>query len=336
MTGGAQLRGRVVRFVAPHRVELDEIRLPALAHGELLVRTQYSGISGGTEMLAYRGEIDPELPLDETLGALRGTFTYPFAYGYSAVGRVERSRGRVREGSLVFAFHPHQDLFTVSERDVIPLDGRNARTAVLLPLVEAALQACLDSGPRYGEHVAVLGLGCVGILTGTLLARAGARVIGSEPDPARRAAAAAFGLEAVAPDQIGGALAGRTQGRGASLLVEASGNPVALAEGLGLLAHEGTALVCSWYGTKPVSLHLGAQFHRRRLEIRSSQVSTIPSRLAGRWDRDRRRGAARALLGELPLGALATHEFPFERAPEAYAAVDRPERGLLHAALRFA
>ena len=44
---------------------------------------------------------------------------------------------------------------------------------------------------------------------------------------------------------------------------------------------------------------------------------------------------ARALLDELPLGALATHEFPFERAADAYAAIDRGEPGLIHATLRY-
>ena len=106
-----------VRFVAPCRVELGDVAVREPADGELLVRAEFSGISGGTEMLAYRGEIDPELALDETLDALRGTFAYPFSYGYSAVGRVERSRASVPEGARVFAFHAHQDVFVVSERD---------------------------------------------------------------------------------------------------------------------------------------------------------------------------------------------------------------------------
>ena len=201
--------------------------------------------------------------------------------------------------------------------------------------MEAALQASLDAGGRLGEPVAVLGLGCVGALTAALLARAGADVIGSEPDAARRGAAERLGVEAVAPESLAAAIAQRTGGRGVPLVVEASGRPEVLAGALELLAHEGTALVCSWYGTKPVQLPLGADFHRRRLVIRSTQVSTVPSALASRWDRARRREAARALLSELPLECLATHEFPFERAPDAYAAVAGGEPGLIHAALRY-
>ena len=329
------MTARVLRFLAPYRVEVDEVAVGQPAEGELLVRAEVSGISWGTEMLAYRGELDPTLPLDETRGALGGRFTYPFAYGYCAVGTVERSRGAIAAGSRVFAFHPHQDLFVVDEGDVVPVDGSDARRATFLPSVETALQVCLDAGPRLGEHVAVLGLGCVGLLTAALLARAGAQVIGSEPQAARRATAGRLGVEAVAPDDLPAALDQRTEGRGVPLVVEASGRPETLADSLRLLAAEGTALVCSWYGTKTAPLPLGAEFHRRRLVIRSTQVSTIPSQLAGRWDRDRRRRAARALLAELPLDVLPTQEFAFERAADAYAALDRGEADVIHAMLRY-
>jgi hypothetical protein len=93
--------------------------------------------------------------------------------------------------------------------------------------------------------------------------------------------------------------------------------------------------VCSWYGTKPVPLELGAEFHRRRLSIRSTQVSSIPAALRATWTRERRLNHARELLSELPLETLATHEFAFERAAEAYEAIDRGEEGLVHAALRY-
>ncbi len=179
------------------------------------------------------------------------------------------------------------------------------------------------------------GLGAVGVLVAALLARAGAVVLGSEPDPARRAAAAAFGVRAVDPDDIAEVVAAATGGRGADLVVEASGNPPALASSLGLLAHEGTALVCSWYGTKPVALPLGAAFHRRRLALRSTQVSTLPAALSSRWDRRRRAELAWRLARELPLPVLATHAFSFEQAAEAYACADRKDDGLIHAALRY-
>jgi 2-desacetyl-2-hydroxyethyl bacteriochlorophyllide A dehydrogenase len=325
-----------VQFTAPRRVELVEIELPEPGPGDVVVNTVYSGISAGTELLAYRGELDPDWVLDEALGALGGTFRYPFRYGYSCVGHVEHGSRLLPPGALVFGFHPHQDRFVAAGSAVVPLDpGTEPRQATLLPLVETALQLALDAGPVLGEPVAVLGLGAVGMLTALLLRSAGAEVLAGEPRPDRREVAASVGLHAVAPEQLPELVQVTTGGRGVPLLVELSGSPSALAGGLALLAHEGVALVGSWYGTKPVPLPLGADFHRRRLVLRSSQVSTVPAALAGRWDPARRLRVARQLLAELPLGALATSEFPVTAAANAYAAVDRGEPGLLHAALRW-
>ena len=298
------------------------------------MRTEFSGISGGTEMLAYRGELDSTIPKDETLGALAGSFEYPFTYGYSAIGTVEASRSDLGEGERVFAFHPHQTRFVVPAADVVPMGAGDPHAATLFPLVETALQIALDTAIRYREVAAVVGLGPVGILAAILLSRSGAVVVGSDPKPWRREAAEACGLEAVAPEGLGAAVRAKTRGRGADFVLDATGNPEALGESLGLLAREGVAIVPSWYGAKPVSLPLGAEFHRRRLEIRSSQVSTIGGR-ASRWDRRRRLETAEALLAELPLSVVATHTFPFDRAPDAYAALDRGDDGVVHVALAY-
>ena len=335
MQGKSEMRAQAVVFVAPRVIEVHQVGLPPPGDGEVLVRTSYSGISAGTELLAYRGELDPEMVADERLPTLTGDFSYPFSYGYSCVGRVERSRTAVAEGTLVFAFHAHQDRIVAPADSVVPLPEMDPRVATLFPLVETALQLALDAGPVAHERVVVLGLGVVGLLTAALLRRSGAEVTGCEPRAWRREAAAAFGVPAVVPERLDEVVAEQTGGRGVPLLVEASGNPHALASSLGVLAHEGTALVASWYGTKPVPLPLGAAFHRRRLSLRSSQVSTIPAALAGRWTVARRREVARALLGELPLAVLASHEFPLPEAARAYAALDRGDEGLLHAALRY-
>jgi threonine dehydrogenase-like Zn-dependent dehydrogenase len=100
--------------------------------------------------------------------------------------------------------------------------------------------------------------------------------------------------------------------------IEASGAPEALASTLPVLAHEGAVIVASWYGTQPVSLPLGAEFHRRRLALRSSQVSTIPRRLQGTWTIERRRKEAIELCHVLPLGQIPTLVLPVERAADAF------------------
>jgi threonine dehydrogenase-like Zn-dependent dehydrogenase len=104
---------------------------------------------------------------------------------------------------------------------------------------------------------------------------------------------------------------------------------------LDMLAHEGTLLVASWFGAKPVVLPLGGAFHRRRLTIRSTQVSTVPARLSRTWSRSRRRQETVELLPELPLAQLCTHGFDFGAAAEAFRAVDQGKPGLMHAVLNY-
>jgi 2-desacetyl-2-hydroxyethyl bacteriochlorophyllide A dehydrogenase len=328
------MRARRIVFVAPRDVRLRSFDLDEPRDDQVMVHTATSGISGGTEMLAYRGEIDPDTSLDDTLPALIGTFRYPFSYGYSAVGTVERSRGDLADGTEVLAFHPHQDRFVVNADAVIPIGDLQPRIATLFPLAETGLQVALDADVGFGDPVVVMGLGPVGIFTGAVLARAGADVLGIDPNPFRRDVAKRFGISPHPPEDARAALFD-TAPTGASVVVESSGDPTVLASALDLLRHEGTVIVASWYGRKEARLPLGAAFHRGRLTIRSSQVSTIPARLAATWDLARRRDAALQLLRELPVESLATHEFPFERAADAYASIDRADDDLIHAALTY-
>jgi 2-desacetyl-2-hydroxyethyl bacteriochlorophyllide A dehydrogenase len=311
---------RALFHTAPRCVEIRELPVVRAAPGEVVVRTVCSGISGGTERLVFRGEVPEGVALDDTIKALAGTFRYPFPYGYACVGRVEGQDG------LVFAFHPHQDVFTAAVGDLISLPPVSAAAATLFPLVETALQVTLDAGASYRDRVVVLGAGVVGLLTALLLERSGQRPLCAEPLAWRRSLAGRLGISAVAPEELGEEI---------PLVIDASGNTEAPAGALDMLAHEGTLLIVSWFGSKPVQLPLGGAFHRRRLTIRSTQVSTIPVRLSATWSVARRRAEAAALLPELPLDELCTHVFPFANAADAFRAVDDNTPGLMHAVLDY-
>jgi threonine dehydrogenase-like Zn-dependent dehydrogenase len=302
-------------------VEIREVPSPRAAPGEVVVRTVYSGISGGTERLVFRGDVPQDVALDDTLKALAGTFRYPFSYGYACVGRVDG------QGHLVFAFHPHQDVFTAAASDLISIPAVHPAAATLFPLVETALQVTLDAEATYRDRIVVLGAGVVGLLTALLLKRSGQRPLCVEPVAWRRSLADGLGITAVTLDEV--------RNEEVPLVIDASGSVEAPARALDMLAHEGTLLVASWFGRKPVQLALGGAFHRRRLTIRSTQVSTIPARMSATWTLARRRAETAALLPELPLDELCTHVFPFTSAAGAFRAVDENAPGLMHAVLRY-
>src|SRR6202451_499486 len=202
---------RALFHTAPRCVEIRELPTPRPAAGEVLVRTLSSGISGGTERLVYRGEIPSDLALDDTIDALGGTFSYPFAYGYACVGEVAES------GQRVFAFHPHQDVFTAQPGELVPLPAVDPAAATLFPLVETALQVTLDAATGYRAQVIVLGWVGLGLLTGLLLQRSGWRPLLAEPQEWRRAIASSLGVATAAPTEV--------VNEEFPLVIDASGNP---------------------------------------------------------------------------------------------------------------
>ena len=313
-----------VWFARARSVELRTEELADPGPDEVRVRAALSAISHGTEMLVYRGEVDADLALD--LPTLAGGYGFPLKYGYASVGHmvaIGRDVRGLREGDLVFALHPHQDEYVVRESLVRRLPDRTApEQGVFLANLETAVNVVFDAKPRLGEVVAVFGQGVVGLLVTQLLCRSGARVIAVEPSALRRSFAERCGADAAIAPGDESFLRTFTSGRGADIAIDASGSPSALQQAIDSVAIEGTVVVCSWYGDKPVPLDLGGRFDRGRVRLVSSQVGRIDPALAPRWDRERRLELATDLLRELVLADLITHRIPFAQAAEAYALLD--------------
>jgi 2-desacetyl-2-hydroxyethyl bacteriochlorophyllide A dehydrogenase len=323
-----------VWFPRAREVELREEALPDLADDAIRVRAVASGLSHGTEMLVYRGQVPQGTALD--LPTLRGSFEFPIKYGYASVGRVLEVGAavtRLAEGDLVFALHPHQTEYIVPASLAAPLPvGLPPELGVFTANLETALNILLDAHPRLGERVVVFGEGVVGLLVTQLLRRAGAGlVVAIDPLPLRRELARVGGADRSLPADadVPKIVRELTDGAGADIVIEASGNPAALNQAIDCAAFQGTVVVSSWYGTKPATLALGGAFHRGRLRIISSQVGAIDPALQPRWSHARRLGVVRELLPQLELAPLITQRIPFERAAEAYALVDEhPERAV--------
>ncbi len=309
---------RELWFLGPGQVQVREAteappRLPA---GSVRIRALVSGISQGTELLLYRGE-GPE-PFDSSLD-LNGVPTYPRRYGYAWVGAVAEvgSGADMALGQRIFALLPHGDEHTVAATDVraIP-DGTPDARMVLAANLETAVNVVWDAGVALGDRVVVLGGGIVGLLCAYLCRRAGAaQVLVVEPGGRRRIAARALGATAEAP-------ADRAPGGDADVVIEATGNPATLDRAIAHAAMEATIVVASFYGARVSPVHLGAAFHRRRLTLRSSQVSRVPSFKTPRWDTARRFALVTTLLGDDSLDLLIDPAVQFAEAPAVYARLD--------------
>jgi threonine dehydrogenase-like Zn-dependent dehydrogenase len=187
--------------------------------------------------------------------------------------------------------------------------------------------------------VVVIGQGVVGLLITQLARKAGASlIITSDLHENRRrlslAAGADFALDPLA-DKIADQVSALTGGTGADVVIEATGDPRALDAGIAIAAQEARVVIVSWYGTKRAELTLGSDFHRKRLMLKSSQVSNFDPSLSPRWSISRRRLLALQYLGELSLSSLISHVMPFEQAAEAYRLIDEQPGNIVQVALEY-
>ncbi len=335
-------------FTAPYRVEVRTERLDGPAPGQLRVRVAYSAISPGTEMLIYRGQMPQGMPTDASIAALGGTLAYPLKYGYATVGQVEAVGDGVSRswlGRWVFAFQPHQSHYLASPDDVLPLPAEvSPEDAAFLPNTETAVNFVMDGRPGIGERVVVFGQGIVGLLTTALLARFPLeRLVVLDRFPLRRETGLSLGAHrALDPDAADVATAltdllGAPQGTGgADLVYELSGAPAALNMAIAITGFDGRVVIGSWYGQKRAPLDLGGHFHRSRMRLLSSQVSTLAPQHTGRWNKARRMALAWQSVAALhPATRFVTHRFPATDAPAAYAHIDQHPESTLQVLLTW-
>jgi 2-desacetyl-2-hydroxyethyl bacteriochlorophyllide A dehydrogenase len=323
---------RAIWFPAARALEIVEKPIVAVREDQVRVRALFSGISHGTEMLVYRGEVPTSLALDMSLPSMEGSFGFPIKYGYASVGIVTETGASVQsvsKGDLVFAYNPHESDYAISSKFVVRLPSNlSPRVGIFFANIETAVNALLDATVRIGERVIVFGQGVVGLLITKLLRRAGVdRIITVDPFEKRRAlslaAGASLAIDPTAEDAV--KMVNRHGGEG-DLVFEVSGRPEVLNDAIRATAYEGRVIVVSWYGNKTAPLELGGDFHRKRITIRSSQVSNLNPQLGPGWTFDRRRELAKSYLKILDLDEMITQEFRFEDAAAAYELIDhRPQ-----------
>jgi threonine dehydrogenase-like Zn-dependent dehydrogenase len=317
-------------FKQPMTVELKEQPLDEPGPNLVRVSTHLSAISAGTEMLVFKGLFPEHMVVDASIPSLNGRFQYPLAYGYSCVGEVDAVGGSIDPGWIgrrVFAFHPHESHFVASPEDLLPLPpGVTMEDAVFLPGMETAVNLVMDGRPLVGERVMVWGLGVIGLLTTAVLARYPLAILtGVDRVALRRKTAQDLGalLVLAGTEQDGetvldAAFHGSPGDGKADLIFELTGNPRALNGALFWCGFDTRIVIGSWYGTKSAPIDLGGRFHRDRVRISASQVSTISPRLAGRWSKARRLETAWRMVQAIRPSSLITHRFDIRDAQSAY------------------
>jgi 2-desacetyl-2-hydroxyethyl bacteriochlorophyllide A dehydrogenase len=330
---GKSLSRLSLYFTNTKSIEIRQERVPPPGPGEVLIRSEFSAISAGTELLVYRHLISTQQPLDTVVPSLSGDFRYPVKYGYSVVGKIVDTGSEIDRswmGKRIFTFHPHESLFPASLTELLEIPGDlPPLDALFLPNMESAVNFIMDGRPSLGEKVIIFGQGIVGLLTLRMLAQFPLKsLITLDPLPLRRRISQQSGAHlSLDPTSQGDlekivSILGDENSSGADLTYELSGNPEALNQAIAFTGFEGRVVVGSWYGSKPVHLTLDETFHRSRIKLISSQVSTIASGFQGRWNKSRRFQTVWQMLEKIRPSQFISHQLPITRAADAYRTLD--------------
>ncbi len=255
---------QVVQNYKSGELAVLDVPVPGCKPGGVLVRSAYSLISTGTELMKVseagmsmvgkaRSRPDQVAKVVQSVAANGVPATYRKVMGkldsytplgYSLCGVVEQVGAGIDDvavGDLVACAgneHAlHAELNWVPKNLYAPVpDGLAPRHAAFGTVGSIALQGVRQGESQLGDVALVIGLGLIGQLVVQLLAASGVRVVGADPDPVRCALAERLGAAACgdpASAAVETAVAELTGGHGADQVYLAAGGgsnqPVELA-----------------------------------------------------------------------------------------------------------
>ncbi len=214
------------------------------------------------------------------------------------------------------------------------------RIGIFSQIGAIGLNVVLDADIHIGETVAVFGLGVPGQIAAQLARLNGGRVIAVDGIAGRRELAAELGADVVLDadeGQVAERIRDLTDGRGADVCLEVTGNYRALHEAIRSVAYSSRVCAAGFMQGDGVGLRLGEEFHHNRVQVVCSQISGVAPALQHRWNGDRlaRTAIDLAVSGRLRLTELISHTMPMAEAPAAFELLDRRPQDALQVVLSF-
>jgi predicted dehydrogenase/NADPH:quinone reductase-like Zn-dependent oxidoreductase len=347
------------------RVAAYDVPAPELREGGILVRTAFSAISAGTEKasveagrksLLKKAMARPDLVKQvleyaqsngvkaarQKVQARLETLT---ALGYSCSGFVlEVGAGamgfqpgdRVACAGVGYASHSEVNFVPANLAVRIP-DGVGLDAASLTTIGAIAVQGVRQANVTFGETVAVIGVGLVGVLAIQILRAAGCRVVAIDISADRAATAVSLGAHlGLATGDLGleRAVANFSRyGVDAALITAAtkSADPLELAAKLlrdrgriSVIGDVGMGVSRSNMYKKEISLSMSRSYGPGRYDPRYEEGGQDYPIGFVRWTEKRNMEAFLDLLsgGSLQVETLLARRFPVEEGGGAYAAVE--------------
>ncbi len=330
------MTGYYIFFESIGRAVLKEFEVPELKTDEVLLESDYSAVSAGTEVANL-------LQRPNTGTAERG---FPFTPGYSASGRVVAKGKDVTNleigDRVIITWGGHRS-HTIKKADsVLKIDDEaiDLLDAAFTHIASFAFLGVRKLRIELGESAMIAGMGILGAFAVQIAGLSGAiPVLVSDLDPVRRDLALRLGADAAfAPDEENFVekVKSATGGAGPNAVVEVTGSAAALQQALEYIAWEGriSLLGCTRISDVPIDFY--KYVHRRGISLIGAHTFTRAKQESapGRWTEhdDYRSFLKLVSAGKLQVRPLISEIVSPEAASDVYgrlAEMKQPPLGIV-------
>lgn len=325
------------RVVWPNRakVDIETFDLPSIGDDEVLVATECTLISPGTERAFLLG-------LPNAQGG------YPSRPGYSNIGTVIEVGKAVTDcevGERVASTQGHTSHFVASPNRLLKIASTDvpAQEAVFFNLGAIALQGVRKARIELGETALVLGQGLIGLLAIQLLKLSGGMpLIAADLTDSRLDLSKSMGADfALNPEDTNFSkqLQDATNGDGPAVVIEATGHPDAVSTALDAAGWGArVVLLASTRGETP-SVNFYRDVHKKGLIIYGAHNAIRPRQESSPnfWTLEDDSLLLLSLIAQKRFNVtpLISHRVPGEDAPKAYQLLMEWNPGLLGVVLQW-
>jgi L-iditol 2-dehydrogenase len=331
----ATMRAAVYR--GKGRVVVEDVPVPRIAAGEVLIRVASCGICGTDLKKIEHGFVAaPQIfghEVSGTVVALGAGATnwkigdrvmsfhhIPCGSCFYCDRRLYSQCDVYKKVGLTAGFDPNGGGFAqyvrampwVAQRGMQAIPNEiSFEEATFIEPVNTCIKAIEKARVSRGETVLVMGQGPIGLLLMMLSKLAGAFVIGSDPMQERRAKSLSLGADlALDPREgrIADEIRSRTEGRGADAVLVAVPLPAALTDALAIARPGGRVLLFAQNDPE------------MRIEFPAAAVGVAEKEILGSYSAavDRQEEAARLIFSRhLPVRELVSHRFSLEDMNQA-------------------
>jgi 2-desacetyl-2-hydroxyethyl bacteriochlorophyllide A dehydrogenase len=321
MTTSVPAKPRRLVFPAKQQVLIEEFDPGKPEAGQVLVRTELSLMSTGTENIVYNRLFDPGTHWDNWV-------KYPFYPGYTSVGTVEALGEGVtsrKVGDRVAFRQAHRSHAVVKEVDCFPIpDGLSFEQAVWFALAKIAFLGARAAEYRLGDTALIIGAGPIGQMSIRWARAAGVTpILAVDTAKSRMPLAQAGGATVVitAPiTEAREAVLAAAKGKLPRVVIDTTGNAAVFSAALTLAADRGRVVILGDTGT-PAQQALTPDVLRRGLSI----IGVHDGHNTTEWHDATivELFYSLATSGRFPLEGLTSHVFAPDQCADAYLTANR-------------